>query len=290
VDGNLEDAIDCFTRAGELLHAARQPRQAAAAVRERGTALLAAGRLSAATTALDDAANLAELAADWEGHGAALNAIGLTHLAAGRVDDAIEAFRGAVASHPRTVRPESYAMAKANLALAYERAGAARPARLAARQALAASRTPPPVAGQAAGVLQRLGDPPGDLPALLDEEPSERWAGLVREEVVRWVDAGPAERRREADAWLDGQLRNEGAGTALCEVWLGALLELPPKHMEVLIQATLEALGQRGADDRERFGVQASAAMARFHVPQWIRLKEIFNRVAAEIGVEGHYG
>jgi len=289
-DGSLEEAIHCFARAGELLRAAGQPRHAAAAVRENGAALLVAGRLDAASAALAEAVGLAERAGDWEGHGAALNALGLAHLSAGRSADAITAFRAAASSHPRGVRPEGYAMGKSNLAVAYEAAGAPHRARLAARQALAAPRIPTPVARQAAAVLERIGDPAGDLPAVLEAEPMPGWPGVLREEMVRWAHADPAERRRETAAWLEAQLRREATGTAMCEVWLGALLELPPSDMEALIHAALEALAERDAEDSERFHTQVSAAMARFHLPQWMRLKETFNRLAAELGSPGDYG
>lgn len=180
-------------------------------------------------------------------------------------------------------------MAKANLAVAYERAGVAARARLAARQALAAPLIPQPVADQASAVMERLGDPPGDLAVVILEEPAERRPALVREEVVRWADAGMAERRREAAAWVGAQIAAHGAGIDLCEAWLGALLELPPEAMEDLIRAALAGLAERPTDDRERFRSQVSSAMARFHVPQWMRLKDTFNRLAVELGGQPSY-
>lgn len=289
-ESGLEPATDCFSRAEELLREAGQLRYAGAAARERGTALLASGRHEAATPALTDAIALAESTGDREGAGAALNVLGLVHLSAGCPLEAIESFRNAAASHPRSVRPQGYAMAKANLALAYEGAGMERRARLAARQALAAPGLLTPVAEQAAGVLDRLGDPAGDLVALLGEEPAEGWPGLVREEVVRWAYVDPAERHREAGAWIAAQLRGERDGTALGEAWLGALLELPPADMEELIRATLEELRALDGPAQDRFRGQISSAMGRFHVPQWMRLKDTFNRLADELGFEAGYG
>lgn len=288
-DGFVQ-AIDCFSRAEQLLREAGQPRYAGAAARERGAALLAAGRLEAAAGALTDAVALAQSTTDREGEGAALNALGLAHLTAGRPADAIECFRNAAASHPRSVRPEGYAMAKANLALAYEREGMEVRARMAARQALATSGALAPVAAQAAGVLDRLGAPAGDLAAVLAEEPSVHWLGLVREEVARWVDVDPDERSREAGAWLAAQLSDDRDGAALGEAWLGTLLELPPADMERLVRAMLEELRRLDDAGQERFREQISSAMGRFHVPQWMRLKDTFNRLATELGLEDGYG
>jgi hypothetical protein len=52
-----------------------------------------------------------------------------------------------------------------------------------------------------------------------------------------------------------------------------------------LIRALLEASAGCEAEAGERFRSQASTAMARFHVPQWMRLKDTFARIATELAV-----
>ncbi len=283
-DRDPSRATAAFEQARRLLRPA--PRRAAAAARELGTALLALGDAVGAEQALEEALALAEGSGDEAGRGAAANALGLARLAAEKTDGAIEAFRLAAAAHPRGVRPHDYAMAKANLALAFEQGADEARARLAARQALGIAEPPGPVAAQAEAALARLGSGGGDLGVVLDREPSERWPALVREEVVRWADAAPDVRRAESASWIDVQLTRPDEAPELAEAWLGALLELPPRLMELVIRSTLEALGEREAGVRDRFGSDVSAGMARFYVPQLERLRSIFERLAAELGQE----
>ncbi len=288
--GDTDAALESFRRAGELFEAQKVAGQSSAAARELGATLLAMGNLEAATDALERATEWAYRIGDNTALGAATNALGLAHLASGRVAEAIEALRTAAVASPRSIRPEGYAMAKANLALAYAEAGDSPRARLAARQALGTSAAPAPVVEQAAGVLERLGESVGDLFLVLDGEDQDRWLALVREEMARWADASPLERRREAAAWVQGQLERPAASTELAEAWVGALLELPPGEMESLIQAAVAALFDFDLEERERFRSDVSRAMVRFNPPQWLRLKDTFNRIATEMGEEPQWG
>lgn len=284
--GDLPAAAEAFERAHTLFGEARAPGQTAAAARELGAARLAAGDLRAAREVLERAVELAERAGDQAGLGTAANVLGLVHLAAERAPEAVEAFRVALAAHPRGVRPAEHAMAKANAALAHERAGDAVRSRPAAHQALGVPAAPEPVRAQAQGVLDRLGGGPGDVLALLDAEERERWPALVREEVVRWVDADAGERREELGAWIDGQLTRGAAATDLAEAFVASLLELPPDAMEAVARGVVEALGERDPAAQRQFRSQVAMAAARFHVPQLLRVRDTFNRIAVEVGEE----
>lgn len=222
--------------------------------------------------------------------GAAANALGLAHLARGSDSDAAEAFRTALACHPRRVRPEGHAMAKANLALAYERLDDPVRARLAARQAGATPSTPRAVLTQASEILERLGDPDDDLLVLLERVDESEWAGEIRSEVARWVDMDQDGRRRLCGVWIDGQTARDGRGIELAAAYLDILLELPPDAMETMIRSTLVALQERDEEVRDRFRGHVSRAMARFNVPQWMRLKDTFNRLAGEVDDDGNWG
>jgi tetratricopeptide (TPR) repeat protein len=269
-------------RARALFEEGNAVAQTAAAARELGAVLLELGEVEEAAAALDEAATLADRAGDEAGRGGAANALGLARLAAGRTNEAVELFRAAAAAHPRSVRPAEFAMAKANLALAYEQAGDAPRARLAARQALgiASVRVPVAVAAQAEGVLARLGPIGDDLGLVLEAAPAEQRAAIVREEVVRSSDAPPAQRSLDGVFWVETQL----ARPELAEPWLAALLELPPPAMEDVIRSVLAALPGRTPAHAERFRLDVVAATARFHVPQLERLRATFERMAAELG------
>lgn len=196
----------------------------------------------------------------------------------------MQSLEQAVAANPRSVRPEAYAMAKANLALALEAAGRLPRARLAALQSLSAPAVPGPVSAQAKAVLGRVGADQGAVWAVLDEEPQDRWAAVVREEVTRWEDGSDAQRAAECGAWVNGQM---GRATAedLAEAYLAALVELPPPSLERMVRSTLGALATFEVAAQERFAGQCSRALARFPVPQWMRLKDTFSAVAAELGL-----
>jgi tetratricopeptide (TPR) repeat protein len=279
-----EDPVETFRQARELLDADRVPGHAAAAARELGAALLTAGDTAGAVEVLAEAVALAERARDLAGLGAALNTLGLAQLGEARPQDAVAAFVGAAGAHPRSVRPEGYAMAKANLALAYERQGEPVRARLAARQALGVTGTPPAVHSTASGVLERVGPGPGELLDVLDLEPAQLWPGLVSEELVRWSDTWPEERAMEADAFVDGLLARPAVAAEVVATWLGGLLELPPASMSAVVVAVLHALRDRRPEGIERFRALVARGCARFHVPQMERLTLLFEELAAQHG------
>jgi tetratricopeptide (TPR) repeat protein len=276
-----DPALDAFRWARKLIDPGQAPAQAAAAAREHGTSLLAAGEVEEAIRALEEACRLADRAGSQAELGAAANGLGLAQLAAARAEEAIGAFGRAAACHPRSVRPQEYAMVKANLALAHEQAGDGPRARLAARQALAVRDAADAVTNQAAAVLSRLGAASDDLFSVLGVEPQERRLAIVREELARWADLPPAAQEHEAAAWIAAQLEHPAA-TDLAETWLGGLLELPPEAMERIVRATMKALGETAPDHLERFRSHVAAASARFHTPQLMRVTEMFARLAAE--------
>jgi tetratricopeptide (TPR) repeat protein len=287
--GDTQAAVGCFEEARARLDPDRVPIEAAAAARELGAALLVGGELDAARAALEAAMELAGRAGDQAGLGAAANILGLAQLAGDLPEQAVEAFRSAVAGHPRSLRPEEYAMAKANLALAYERAGDRPRARLTAGQAVSVAGAAAPVLAQARAILDRLGDQPGTLLQVLDLEVPERWLPILREELARWVAADPVVRVAEAGAMVDGVLARPAAAQDLAEAWLAALLELPPEEMTGLIRAALQAVRERDATSAGRLRSVVTRAMARFPIPQWTRLEHTFAHVAAGLGLDGSW-
>jgi tetratricopeptide (TPR) repeat protein len=285
--GRADEAREALAAARALLPAESSPEHSAAAARELGAALLEAGEIERAVELLSEAAELAERAGDRAGAGAARNARGLAELARGRAQAAVDDFRAAAHAHPRGVRPADHAMAKANLALAYERCGQAAHARLAARQALTAGEVPEPVRAQADATIARLGARPGDVLDVLAAAPAGERTGIVRDEAVRWAVEPADIRRAEALAWTRSQTaRPEGEAVDLAELLLGVMLELPPERMETLIAALLESLAGLPPAARESFRSTTSQAMARFHVPQLMRLRDTFERIAGDTGAE----
>lgn len=287
--GEHEEAAASFRAAWDGFSAGGPPAQSSAAARELGVTLLQLGKIDDAVEVLEQAKELAGQAGELAALGAAANALGLAQLTAERAEAAVEAFRAAVGAHPRTVRPVDYAMAKANLALAYELAGDPPRARLSARQALAVEALPSAVTEQAGALLARLPEASDDLLVVLDQEPSDRWMDEARPEVTRWVSADPDERRAAASAWITGQLARADVAIELAQAFLGVLLELPPDAMTAVIRATVEALQTHDPEDRQRFRGQVGRAMARFHIPQWQRLQHEFERLAAEVGDDGSW-
>lgn len=281
--GNSKQATTAFARAAEWFLGCGRVAEAGAATRERGVLLLAQGELGPAVEALFEASELAFRGGDTVGGGAAANALGLARLASSDTGGAIAAFQDALGAHPRSVRPAEHAMAKANLALAHERAGDTARAVLAALQALGVSAVPGPVRAQAQQLLARLPAPSGgELFAVLDEEPEQRWAVLVREEVLRWSEASPRVRADACAAWVREQLARSGRGPELAESLFSALLELPPAAYERIVRAIVVAVGERGEQDAERFRAAMRSGMARFPMPQLQRLAATFDRIAAE--------
>lgn len=285
------DAAECFAAARDQFDPERHPAQSAAAARELGATLLTSDRLDEAGDVLLGAVRLAQRAGDLPGLGGAANLLGLAHIASGNADAAVGAFREAVAAHPRSVRPGEYAMAKANLALAYEGTGDPDRARLAATQALDTPGAAPPVRAQAWEVLDRVEDEAGScVLAVLDSEPTDRWVAVLREEVVRWAELPAAELRAEAGRWVDGQLARSGRGSDLAEAWINALLELPPADMEAVLHATVAALGERDEQDADRFRSGAARALAHFPIPQWQRFAQVANEAAEALDQPATWG
>jgi hypothetical protein len=236
---------------------------------------------------LQDAMALADRAGDPIGVGAAANALGLACLADGRPQAAAEAFAAAAAAHPRAGRPEAFAMAKANLALALEAREAAPAARLAARQALAASAVPEPVRAQAEAIVARLGRDDGDLLVVLASEPEPGRAAVAREELARTAEAGEEERAADARAWVAAHLGWPDDPADVAELWLGGLLELPPEIVERLVRDALRIAVTLDPEGRETFRTAVTRAMVRFHIPQWTRLQDVLHRAAEEVGDPG---
>jgi len=281
---NPRGAVAAFSRAAELLDPEQVPAQAAAAARELGVVRLELGELPAAEEDLGRAVELADRSGDNATRGAAANALGLARLAAGRAGEAMEAFQIAVAASPRTLRPEAFAMAKANLALACERAGAVERARLAARQALGAPQAPEPVVAQARELLERLGPGGADLSVVLeDDEPAARPL-LVREELLRSAGAPGAELEGDMREWIGAHVASGLAAEDVAELWLGGLLELPPDALARVVGAALAAAMSAEDGVREEFRTAVTRAMVRFHVPQWMRLQDVFSRAALDAG------
>jgi tetratricopeptide (TPR) repeat protein len=297
--GDDRAAAERFTSAQERFTEGEATAQAGAAARELGASRLAQGDPEAAKAVLEEAVELSARAGDHAGTAAAANSLGLACLAADLVDDALRALRDARGANPRSLRPEGFAMVQANLAAAYERADDAPRARLAASQALGTPDASRPVRDQAEELLAQLppsspsGRPCDDILAIADaadgtaeETQADEWVALLRDELTRWVDEGPDERRADARAWVEEQTARDQSGVALAEAWLGVALELPPQQMETVIAAMLEALAQRSAETTETFRGQVSRAMVRFYAPQWQRLEATFNRLATEQGQE----
>lgn len=286
--GDPDRAQAALARAEELFTAANLPVQGAAAARELGTLLLVEGRPGEAVMLLSGAVSRAREGGDAAGTGAAANTLGLAHLATEAPKDAVDAFRAAAGAHPRSVRPAGHAMAKANLALAYERVGEPSRARLAAAQALAVTAIPGPVRQQAEAVLTRLPPVTGsELFNVLDSEPAEQWPGVLRDEVTRWGDCSPADRAVAAGHWVEGVLRRSGRGPELTEALFNAVIELPPAAYERIVESIVRATGARTDAEANRFRAVARSGMARFPVPQWQRLAATFERAAERNGNRG---
>lgn len=287
--GESDAAAGAARQAVELLQKEEVPAQAAAALRELGSILLSIGDIKEALAALEDAETSSVRLGDLAGVGAAANLRGLALLASDRLPEAIAAFQRAVGAHPRSIRPEGYSMSKANLALAWERADDKPRARLAALQAISLENVPEPVRVQAQDVLERVGEAVGTLAEVILAESRDDWQPLVREELARWSDLSEPARVAECGAWLRAQAES-AQGLDLAEALLGGLLELPPDDMNGLIDALVRAASELDHETYDKARRQIDRAMPRFHVPQWMRLKDTFNRAARSLGQTGSWG
>ncbi len=282
---DLDGAHVAWVQACALFLEAGYPAQAAAAARDHGASLLSAGQIADALPLLEQALSLADLAGHEPGVGAAANALGLAQLTAGQPAAAVGTLRRAVAAFPRTVRPADHAMAKANLALAHERAGDAARARLAAGQALAVSSAAAPVRAQARALLAR--QPAGtsqDVLVVLDSEPRDQWVAVVREEVLRALELAPDGRCAVLSALLDGVLARPDLAYDLAESLVHVVLELPPRPYALVVTAVVEACSGRPAPDTDRLSAVTASALARFALPQWQRLVASLNAAAKDAG------
>lgn len=284
-EADAEGAHEAMVSARGLFLEAGLPAQAGAACRERGAALLQSGRPDLAVPLLEEAADLAERGGDLPGLGMATNVLGLAHLATDDPARSVSELSRAVGAFPRSMRPAEHAMAKANLALAYERSGLFARARLAARQAQALSSADAQVQAQAREVLGRLAsDTRLELLAVLETEPRKRWAAIIREEALRWCDASSAERQDALSGFVEGLLSRPEVCYDLAESFLGVLLELPPDSYGALVSALVEATGKRSDDEGDRVRAVVGSALARFAIPQWQRLASSLNTAAATTG------
>jgi tetratricopeptide (TPR) repeat protein len=270
-------AYEAFRVARRRLEEADLLEPASHAAREAGAEIWAVDPDRAADE-LAEAVALARRAGATAAEGAAANVLGLVHLGEGRLPAALAALTDSVAAHPRSIRPADHAMAQANLALVHEQAREVVRARWAARHALGVAEAPEPVRAQATAVMARLGNPPGDLGRLLDEVPQDTWATLVRVELTRLAAASPGERRAETEGWVRHQLARREHGEELAATWLGALLELEPEAVDSLVAELLDAVRKHPEEETARLRAQLERAMARFHVPQMMRLSETFER------------
>lgn len=287
--GDVSAAAEVFTQALARFRNADARDQAAASARELGSALLALGHHDQAEQALRDAIDHARRAADRQGLGAALNALGVLYLHAGRPSDARAAFEDATGANPRGIRPGPYAMARANLALACERTGAIPLARLAARQALSVPSADAAVHDQARQVLERIGDDPGTLAAALDDEPADRWIHVIREEAHRLLALDRTDRDREVQAWVQA-LDGHPAATERWVAWLGVLLEIAPADMRELATACVTAVAEQPDTRAAAVRSVVGRAMIQFEVPQFMRLRDTFSRLSADLGHPADWG
>lgn len=290
--GDHAGAAEAFATAlaafGELGQAASR----GAASRELGRALLAMDRvpeaLSAFTTGLADAGQTGDRMA----LGDALNGLGLAHLAAGTAEDAADAFRAAADAHPRGVRPDQHAMAKANLALALEALADLPGARIAARQAAAIEAAAGAVRAQAGAVLSRAGEPgpEGDLLNVLDGLERDAWPAMVRGEVTRWLELDRADRIGELRTFVSGAVARGGTAPELAEAFFGVVLEQPPDMTALLVDDVMAAVGALPDEAVELFRSATGRALPRFAMPQWFRLRGLLTEAAAASGVAGGWG
>lgn len=272
--GHLDEAADCFIDAHAEFVAAGARGQAAAANRELGNVRLAGGDPAAAVAPLEQARDDALAVEDRIGAGAAANALGLALLALGDADGARRAFEDAAAAHPRAVRPAEHAMAKANLALAWEALDEPARARIAARQARATPAAAAEVVAQAGDVLTRLDEPAGlaggDLVAVLAGADMSVAIPVIRDEAARLLDLEPSSRADEVAQFLEALADGADDPTEILAAWLEVALEVPPAQMDALLAPLVAGIDV--SPDRDRLRAATSRALVRFAPPQMLRL------------------
>lgn len=287
--GDVPAAAEAFGKALASFRATDARDQAAASAREHGSALMDVGHHEQAEDALREAIDLSRRAADRQGLGAALNALGILYLRMDRPDDARAAFEDATGANPRGIRPGPYAMARANLALACELTGALPLACLAARQALSVAEADAQVHDQAQQVLAGVGDDPDALARALDAEPPDRWIHVIREEVRRLLSLDGTQRDREVRAWVQA-MDGHPAAMERWAAWLGVLLEVPPADMQELATWCVTAVGALPNPHDTTVRRDVGRAMIQFEVPQFMRLRETFTNLSVEHGHAADWG
>jgi hypothetical protein len=138
-------------------------------------------------------------------------------------------------------------------------------------------------------VIERLGRDDSDLRIVLEAEPAEARPRLVREELSRTTDANDDERAADMRAWLQAHIASTLEPADIAELWLGGLLELPPEDLEPLVRRCLQAASELDAEAHDTFRQAVTRAMVRFHIPQWMRLQDVFSRAATEVGDPGSW-
>lgn len=270
--GDTEAAESAFRRAVSSFDAGTHPAELGAALRELGALLLVEGREADALPYLQSSAEHAAAGGDRGGLGASANLIGLATLALGDGVAAIDAFAETASAHPFSLRPEAHAMAKANLALAYESIDDSHRARQLAHQTLSIGEAPPPVAEQASAILDRLG-PDYDLHLVLDTAPQETWPGVLRDEVRHWARSGAPLVGQRVSAWVSGIMDRGATAVEREEAMFAAILELPPEDFDTITTAITTSVAALSPDQATRYRAQAKRAAARFHLPQMQRLE-----------------
>lgn len=281
-------ARSSFISARERFAESRQPGAAAGAGRELGALLLDQGDPGEARRVLEAAQDAAERSGDPVALGSVSNVLGLARLASGDASGALAAFELAVASAPRSIRPQAHAMALANAALAHEAAAEHVNARLAARQALAMRSADAAVLEQARGLLTRLGDPLGDLADAIIGADEREWPGLLRREVLRWLELTDDDCEREWGQLLDFVVTRPDPVPVLESV-VGVILEMPPRAAERLVATMLAPLGTSDPDTVERVRSGLSRALGRYPGPQLLRMSGLVTAAASRTGLAGEW-
>lgn len=284
----LDQALDCFGDAAVGFDSGGTRPQHAAASRELAGVLVESGRPAEAVDVLRPVIEDADARGDLAAIGAAANVLGLALLGTGRRRDAGVAFTQAVAGNPRVLRPAEYATAKANLALTLEPDDPCA-ARVAARQATGVPAADEVVRAQAHDILARLAAGPTgapDLLAVLDAARPDGWIPRWRDEHARLLDAAEETRATETQAFIEEALGRADASDHL-HAWFGAVLEQPPEQMASLLAAFLTAADRLNGTTSERLRSLVARVLPRFPIPQWLRLRDALNHLAATGGHPG---
>ncbi len=277
--GNESEASAAFKRAVVSLKPQSHPSELGAVLRELGSTLLTGGKVEEALSVLERSLDLAADGGDRAGLGASANLLGLAKLALGDGEGATESFAESASANALTLRADGHAMAKANLALAYEATGHLDRARLSAQQALSVDAAPPMVTQQAQTILERLGFD-YDLHVVLDDEPNAGWGGILRDEIRHWARLDKARRRELAISWIAGQTSRPESAVERLEALFNAMLELSLESFDLVADALVEAAISLGEEASAEFHARSSRAAAYFRVPQMTRIEAALRPIA----------